>query len=115
MTETSVNQDMDFAVLKDVVITLSDGTELNCKLNGTEYQSSTKIDESIFTSENLSNVTIDGVDQGAMHLIHTYPFQNGTRFALCPQTTAEKAMAKMQSTIEYLALMCDVELYEEEV
>lgn len=80
-------------------------------MNGTEYESEKAIDESIFTSDNLSSVVIDGVAQGSMKLVHSYPFNGGTRFALREYTEEEKTLAKMRSNLEYLAMMSDVEIF----
>lgn len=111
MSELNQNQNMDSVMSKDVVVRLQDGTALDCKLNGTEYESEKAIDESIFTSDNLSSVVIDGVAQGSMKLVHSYPFNGGTRFALREYTEEEKILAKIQSNLEYLAMMSDVELF----
>lgn len=92
-------------------IRLHDGTVLNCQLNGTEYETKEKVDASIFTDENLASVTIDGVAHGSMKLVHSYPFNGGTRFALREYTEEEKTLAKMQSNLVYLATMSDVELF----
>lgn len=110
MSELSQNQNMDSATLEDVVIQLNDGTELNCQLNGTEYQSKEVIADDVLSIENLSNVTINGEAQGFMKLIHKYAFQSGTRFALQPLTREEDEIATLKAQIEYITMMSDIDL-----
>lgn len=73
-------------------VQLADGTVLNLNLNGTEYESETPIDDSVLSEENLSDVTIDGVNMGRMKLNSKYPYNGGTRFSLRELTKEEKAI-----------------------
>ena len=78
-------------------VQLKDGTVLNLLLNGTEYESETKIDRSIFTAENLSDVTVNGEKQGQMVLHSYYDFGEGTRFTLRGMTETERLQAENTS------------------
>ena len=88
-------------------IQLKDGTVLNLLLNGTEYESETRIDRSIFTADNLSDVLINGEKQGQMVLHSFYDFGDGTRSTLRQMTEMEKLQAEITST-----QMATVEVYE---
>lgn len=110
MSETNKNLNMDSAMLEDVVIQLNDGTVLNCKLNGTEYESKDAITDDILSEENLSSVTINDIVQGAMKLINKYTFESGTRFALQQLTSEETEITTLKAQIAYIAMMSDIEL-----
>lgn len=83
---------------------------MNCRLNGTEYESDTVISDDVLSVENLSNVTIDGVAQGAMRLINKYAFESGTRFALRQLTGEETEITTLKAQIAYIAMMSGIEL-----
>lgn len=110
MSETNKNQNMDSAMLEDVIIKLNDGKVLNCKLNGTEYESEFAIADDTLSVENLSNVTINGVEQGAMKLINKYAFESGTRFALQQFSSEEIELAALKAQIAYIAMMANIDL-----
>lgn len=80
-------------------VQLADGTVLNLKLNGTEYESDTPIADEVLSEENLSNVTIDGVNKGKMKLNSKYPFGSGTRFSLREMTEDEKTIDKLNTEL----------------
>lgn len=96
-------------------ITLADGTELsNLKLNGNNYISSVEIDESVF-EENCSPVVIsDGTDETThpnMELVQIVEQNPGEYwFVLRDIYDEEMEKTKMQSDIEYIAMMANVEL-----
>lgn len=104
-------------------ITLSDGTQLeNLGLNGNNFVSDDEITEEIFDG-NLSKVLIEGVDEEGnviseehenMELSQIAHYKDGYYFVLndIPQEQIEKM--KMQSDIDYLAMMSDIDLDEEE-
>lgn len=110
MSETNKNQNTDSAMLEDVVIQLNDGMVLNCKLNGTEYESELAIVDDTLSVENLSNVTINGVEHGAMKLINKYAFESGTRFALQQLSSEETELTTLKAQIAYIAMMSDIDL-----
>lgn len=103
---------MDNRVYK---IILADGTEIaNLKLNGNNYISSQKIDASIF-ADNCSPVIIsDGVKEDThnnMELVQITEQNVGEYwFVLRDIPENELAKIKMQSDIEYVAMMSGVEL-----
>lgn len=80
-------------------VQLADGTVLSLKLNGTEYESDTSIADEVLSEENLSNVTIDGVNKGKMKLNSKYPFGSGTRFSLREMTEDEKTIERLNAEL----------------
>ena len=80
-------------------VQLADGTVLSLKLNGTEYESDTSIADEVLSEENLSNVTIDGVNKGKMKLNSKYPFGSGTRFSLREMTEDEKTIDRLNAEL----------------
>lgn len=95
-------------------ITLADGTEIsNLKLNGNNFISNENLDASVF-EDNCFPVTIsDGENESvhpAMELIHLTEYERETWFALRDMTPTELEAIKNRSDIDYIALMCDVEL-----
>ena len=96
-------------------ITLGDGTEIsNLKLNGNNFISTEKIEESVF-AYNCSPVTIsDGTTETAhpnMELVQIVEQVPGEYwFVLRDISEEEFARTKMQSDIAYIAIMSNVEL-----
>lgn len=96
-------------------ITLGDGTEIsNLKLNGNNFISTEKIDESVFV-DNCSPVTIsDGVSDTVhpnMELVQIVEqFPGEYWFVLRDISDEEFSITKMQSDIAYIAMMSNVEL-----
>ena len=80
-------------------VQLADGTVLSLKLNGTEYESDTSIADEVLSEENLSNVTIDGVNKGKMKLNSKYPYNGGTRFSLREMTEDEKTIDRLNAEL----------------
>lgn len=80
-------------------IQLADGTVLNLRLNGTEYESDTQIADEVLSKDNLSNVTINGVSKGKMKLNSKYPYKNGTRFSLRELTSEEETIEKLNTQL----------------
>lgn len=100
------------------VITLADGTVIaDLSKNGDMYISKTEIDPSIFEF-NCSPITINDGERDEVHehmaLITLYDEDNDGVpeywFALRDVSEAELEKIKMQSDIEYLAMMTGVEL-----
>lgn len=100
-------------------ITLADGTKLeNLSLNGNNFVSENEITEDIFEG-NLLKVKIEGINEEGqeiieehnhMELIQIAQYDDGYYFALRDLTDEELEKMKMQSDIEYLAMMSDVDL-----
>lgn len=80
-------------------VQLADGTVLSLRLNGTEYESDVPIADEVLSEENLSNVTIDGVNKGKMKLNSKYPFGSGTRFSLREMTEDEKTIERLNAEL----------------
>lgn len=80
-------------------VQFADGTVLSLRLNGTEYESDTPIADEVLFEENLSNVTIDGVNKGKMKLNSKYPFGSGTRFSLREMTEDEKTIERLNAEL----------------
>lgn len=83
---------------------------LNCKLNGTEYESELAITDDTLSVENLSNVTINNEAMGAMKLINKYAFESGTRFALQQLSVEETELVALKAQVAYIAMMSDIDL-----
>ncbi|MCI9000067.1 MAG: hypothetical protein HFJ26_03880 [Clostridia bacterium] len=101
-------------------ITLSDGTKIeNLRLNGNNYISEAKLTEDDFKGK-LSKVTIEGSEDGQeikkeyehMELVQIVHYEDGYYFILRELSAAELKEIKMQSDIEYLAMMTDIDLEE---
>lgn len=69
------------------------------RLNGTEYESDAPIADEVLSEENLSNVTIDGVNKGKMKLNSKYPYNGGTRFSLREMTEDEKTIDRLNAEL----------------
>lgn len=100
---------------KTYKITLSDGTVIsNLKLNGNNYISKEAIDASIFAG-NCSPVAInDGANDEThanMELVQITESDSGEYwFVLRDVSSEELTRIKIQSDIEYVAMMAGVEL-----
>ena len=104
-------------------ITLSDGTTIeNLGLSGNNFISDTEITEDMFTGK-LSSVTIEGTDDegnavseehGRMELVQIKQYDDKYYFILRDLSQDEIDKEQMQADIEYIAMMSDVDLDEEE-
>ncbi len=100
---------------KTYTITLADGTVLDdLKLNGNNFISNTAINADIF-DENCSPVIIsDGVNSEThnnMEFVQLMEQEPGKYwFVLRELSASELAQIKMQSDIEYVAMMAGIEL-----
>ena len=99
---------------KNYKITLADGTELsNLTMNGNNFISEATIDPGIFQS-NCSPVVISDGEHDETHenmeLVQVTEVNGQSWFVLRDMTPKELEQAKIKSEIEYLAMMCDVDL-----
>lgn len=99
---------------KIYTVNLADGTVLsNLRLNGNNYISLAEISPDIFAG-NCSPVVISDGENEEIHenmdLIHVTKTGDTYWFALRDLSVAELAQMKMQSDIEYVAMMAGVEL-----
>ena len=101
-------------------IILSDGTQLNnLKLNGNNFVSEMEVTEDTFKGK-LSKVTIETTKDGQeitkeyehMELVQVVHYEDGYYFVLRELSATELKEIKMQSDIEYLAMMADIDLEE---
>lgn len=95
-------------------ITLADGTVIdNLKLNGNNFISPVEIDETIFDG-NCLNVTINDGEKDEVHmnmeLVQIIKVNDKYWFVLRDVPETELAFVKMQSDIEYVAMMSEIEL-----
>lgn len=95
-------------------IILADGTIIdNLTMNGNNFISNQTIEASIFEA-NCCPVTInDGTSDEVhenMELVQVTSVEGKSWFVLRDISKKELEQAKMKSDIEYLAMMCDVEL-----
>lgn len=95
-------------------ITLSDGTVLdNLRMNGNNFISETEITKSVFEG-NCGEVTINNGETDDVHanmeLVQIQKMGAEYWFVLRDITETELAFIKMQSDIEYLAMMSEIEL-----
>ena len=68
-------------------------------MNGTEYESDAPIADEVLSEDNLSNVTIDGVNKGKMKLNSKYPYEDGTRFSIRELTPEEKTIDELNAQL----------------
>lgn len=96
------------------VITLADGTEIgNLGLNGNNFISKTPIDAMIFEGNCSPVIISDGENEEVhdhMELVQITPVEEDYWFVLRDISTEELDKIKMQSDIEYVAMMAGVEI-----
>ena len=95
-------------------ITLADGTVLDdLKLNGNNFISNTAINADIFDENCYTVIISDGVNSETynMELVQITEQEPGKYwFVLRELSASELARIKMQSDIEYVAMMAGIEL-----
>lgn len=95
-------------------ITLSDGTILdNLTMNGNNFISEEAVDASIFDGTCSPIVINDGTSDEIhehMDLVQIMDVDGKSWFVLRDIPQKELEQAKLKSDIEYIAMMCDVEL-----
>ncbi len=99
---------------KIYVITLANGTEIgNLRLNGNNFISKAPIDATIFEG-NCSPVIIRNGESEEIHenmeLVQITPIGEDYWFVLRDLSAAELEKIKMQSDIEYVAMMARIEI-----
>ncbi len=102
-------------------ITLADGTQLkDLRLNGNNFISETKITEKDFKGK-LTKVIFEGkVEEknfkqvcNNMELVQIAHYEDGYYFVLREIPREEIEKLKMQSDIEYIAMMSNIDMEEE--
>lgn len=95
-------------------VTLANGTQIsNLTMNGNNFISTEAINQSVFENNCSPVVISDGKSEethAAMSLIHLTEYERETWFALRDMTESELESIKTRSDIEYIALMCSIEL-----
>lgn len=99
---------------KTYSITLADGTVIgDLKLNGNNFISKTKISEDVF-ADNCTPITVSDGESEEIHdnmeLVQITEMGDEYWFVLRDISKAEMEKIKMQSDIEYIAMMAGVEL-----
>ncbi len=99
---------------KTYTITLADGTEIGgLSLNGNNFISSEAIDETIF-EDNCSPIIINNGETDEVHehmaLVQTNKVNDKYWFILRDVSQKEIADAQFRSDLEYVAMMCGIEL-----
>ncbi len=99
---------------KIYAITLADGTEIkNLRINGNNFISDIPIDAAVFEG-NCSPVIINTDGNNEIHenmeLVQVTPVGEEYWFVLRDLTESELEKIKMQSDIEYVAMMAGVEI-----
>lgn len=100
---------------KTYKITLADGTVLNnLRLNGNNFISKVPVDAAIF-KDNCSPVVINDGEKDDIHpnmeLVQVTRNEFGEYWFILRDLTKEELLEiKTRADIEYLAMMCDVEL-----
>lgn len=101
-------------VSKTYTITLADGTVLdNLKLNGNNFISNTAINADIFDENCYTVIISDGVNSETynMEFVQVTEQEPGKYwFVLRELSASELARIKIQSDIEYVAMMAGIEL-----
>lgn len=101
-------------------ITFADGETLEgLTMNGNNYVSKTDFDEELLSDFNLMEVTVsDGESEATYHnmkKIHKTNYPNGDiYFTIEEKTHQELIDEEINSKIEYLAMMADIEMYDED-
>lgn len=95
-------------------ITLSDGTVIdNLKMNGNNFISSVEVDKAVFDG-NCLNVTINDGKKDDVHinmeLVQITKMGSEYWFVLRDIPESELAFIKLQSDVEYVAMMSEIEL-----
>lgn len=95
-------------------ITLTDGTVLdNLTMNGNNFISEEAIDASFFDGTCSPVIIHDGINEeihSHMELVQVMSVNGKSWFVLRDIPQKELEQTKLKSDIEYLAMMCDVEL-----
>lgn len=95
-------------------LTLADGTVLeNLSVNGNNFISDTMVTEDMFTGNTYAITVNDGenvTEYKNMVLVYIQEIGNKYWFGFRERSADELARIKMESDIEFIAMMTDVEL-----
>lgn len=96
-------------------IVLADGTRIRAGLNGSDYITGQDINEEIMSEDNLSAFSIDDEEFENYICTNIWAADDGTHFVIRPLTEIESMFRTMDAKFDYIAMMTDVEIPEEEV
>lgn len=96
-----------------VKIILADGTELNGTINGNNYIFDETVPDSILTDENVVGMTINGETYDYDHVCNHF-IEGGKDHVIFAVYSAlelvQKRLTDSQATMDYIAMMSDVDL-----
>lgn len=95
---------------RNYIIRLADGTEIVCTLNGNSYIAQQEVTEDMFSDEKIADVEVDGTKSDNRVLRNLWKEDDGYHIVFGELTQAEKVQRSIESKIEYLALMSDVDM-----
>lgn len=93
-----------------VTIVLTDNTTIQAKLNGNNYITTEKVEETKLDKTNLVKIKIDDKEYTNMKCQYFDDEENKQHLIFMPITDDELEKEKLNVKLQYLALMCDVEL-----
>lgn len=92
-------------------ITLVDGTIIdNLILNGNNYITTQKLDESKIIPTNFYNIIINDIEYNNMTLRNFWKDTDGYHIIISELTAQEKFEAQISAKLDYIAMMEDIEL-----
>ena len=96
---------------ENITLILADGTVIdNLKLNGNNLISQTDVGEDKLSVVNLSHITINGEEYRDMMLRNYWEDTDGWHIVISEVTPQERLEARINSKLDYIAMMEDIEL-----
>lgn len=92
-------------------IVFADGTKVDVSLNGNNYISPTKIDDTILSDENLDGMTINGVEQFGLTCCNHFQDEEGDHIIFRELSPDEKHRKLTESNITNIEVAL-AEVYE---
>jgi hypothetical protein len=96
---------------ENITLILADGTIIdNLTLSGNNLISQADVGEDKLSAVNLSHITINGVEYRDMLLRNYWKDKDGWHIVLSEVTPQEQFEARINSKIDYIAMMEDIEV-----
>lgn len=92
------------------IIILGDGTRIEAALNGNNYLPVEPVADELLDDVNLIGMTIDGVEQINVTCCNHWTDGDGEHIVFRQYSPDEMARFDLESQIQYLAMMGDIEL-----
>lgn len=92
------------------VLVFNDGYTVSAELNGNNYITATSIPDEELSVENLSKLTIDGSKYENFTCDAHWIADGYMRFIIRPLTSQELKYSEIQSNINYIAMMAEIDL-----